>query len=58
MNFIDNILLLEANSVSEQEYKELTGSSLDAFRKRMRQVIAETKAEVEAEKRKESRSDD
>jgi len=44
--------------VSEQEYKELTGSSLDAFRKRMRQVIAETKAEVEAEKRKESRSDD
>lgn len=52
MCIIDKILLMEADSVSDAEYEELTGSSIASFRERMRQQIAKTKREVEAERRK------
>lgn len=52
MNFFDKYILLEANSVSDEDYKKMTGSSLEDFRVRMRQHIAETKARVEAAKSK------
>ena len=52
MNLLDKYILLEANTVSDEEYKKMTGSSLENFRLRMRQHIAETKARVEAAKSK------
>jgi len=52
MNFLDKYILLEANTVSDAEYKKMTGNSLEEFRVRMRQHIAETKARVEAAKSK------
>lgn len=52
MNLLDKYILLEANSVSDEAYKKMTGSSLEDFRVRMRQHIAETKARVEAAKSK------
>ena len=58
MNLLDKYLLLEANTVSDEEYKRLTGSSLEDFRTRMKQHIAETKCKVEAEIMKKSRPDD
>lgn len=58
MNLLDKYLLLEANTVSDTEYKKLTGSSLEEFRVRMKQHLAETKKRVEAEKEKKSRPDD
>lgn len=58
MNLLDQYLLLEANTVSDAEYERLTGSSLEAFRERMKQHLAETKKRVEAEKEKKSRPDD
>ena len=44
--------------VSNAEYERLTGSSLEEFRVRMKQHLAETKKRVEAEKEKKSRPDD
>ena len=38
--------------MSDAEYKKMTGNSLEEFRVRMRQHIAETKARVEAAKSK------
>ena len=58
MDLLDKYLLLEANTVSNDEYKRLTGSSLEEFRIRMKQHMAETKKRVEAEKEKKFRSDD
>lgn len=58
MNLLDKYLLLEANTVSEKEYERMTGSSLEEFRTRMKQHLAETKKRVEAEKEKKSRPDD
>lgn len=58
MNLLDKYLLLEANTVSDAEYERLTGSSLEAFRERMKQHLAETKKRVDAEKEKKSRPDD
>lgn len=58
MKLLDKYLLLEANTVSDAEYERLTGSSLEAFRERMKQHLAETKKRVEAEKEKKSRPDD
>lgn len=58
MNLLDKYLLLEANTVSDTEYKKLTGSSLEEFSVRMKQHLAETKKRVEAEKEKKSRPDD
>jgi len=58
MNLLDKYLLLEANTVSDAEYERLTGSSLEEFRVRMKQHLAETKKRVEAEKEKKSRPDD
>lgn len=58
MNLLDKYLLLEANTVSNDEYKRLTGSSLEEFRVRMKQHMAETKKRVEAEKEKKFRPDD
>ena len=52
MNLLDKYILLEANTVSDAEYKKMTGNSLEDFRVRMRQHIAETKARVEAAKSK------
>lgn len=50
MNLLDKYILLEANAVSDAEYKNLTGNSIEDFRVRMRQYMAETKKRVEAEK--------
>ena len=50
MNLLDKYILLEANTVSDAEYKNLTGNSLEDFRVRMRQHMAETKRRVEAQK--------
>lgn len=58
MKLLDKYLLLEANTVSDAEYERLTGSSLEAFRERMKQHLAETKKRVDAEKEKKSRPDD
>jgi adenine C2-methylase RlmN of 23S rRNA A2503 and tRNA A37 len=58
MKLLDKYLLLEANTVSDSEYERLTGSSLEEFRVRMKQHMAETKKRVEAEKEKKSRPDD
>ena len=58
MNLLDKYLLLEANMVSNAEYERLTGRSLEEFRVRMKQHLAETKKRVEAEKEKKSRPDD
>lgn len=58
MKLLDKYLLLEANTVSDAEYERLTGSSLEAFRERMKQHLAETKKRVEVEKEKKSRPDD
>ncbi|MCQ2329147.1 MAG: hypothetical protein MJZ93_01140 [Paludibacteraceae bacterium] len=58
MNLLDKYLLLEANMVSNDEYKRLTGSSLEEFRVRMKQHLAETKKRVKAEKEKKFRPDD
>lgn len=55
MKLLDKYLLLEANTVSDAEYERLTGCSLEAFRERMKQHLAETKKRVEAEKEKKSR---
>lgn len=44
--------------VSNDEYKRLTGSSLEEFRVRMKQHLAETKKRVKAEKEKKFRPDD
>lgn len=44
--------------MSDEEYKRMTGSSLEDFRTRMKQHIAETKRKVEAEKLKKSRPND
>ena len=43
--------------MSDTEYERLTGSSLEEFRVRMKQHLAETKKRVEAEKEKKSRPD-
>lgn len=60
MNLLDKYLLLEANTVSDEEYKRLTGSSLEDFRKRMKQHIAKVKNECENQnaREKKSRPDD
>ncbi len=50
MNLLDKYILLEANTVSDAEYKNLTGNSLEDFRVRMRLHMAETKRRVEAQK--------
>ena len=58
MNLLDKYILLEANTVSNDEYKRLTGSSLEEFRVRMKKHLAETKKRIEAEKEKKFCSDD
>ncbi|MBQ6202915.1 MAG: hypothetical protein IJK46_02335 [Prevotella sp.] len=50
MNLLDKYILLEANTVSDAEYKNLTGNSLEDFRVRMRLHMAETNKKVEAQK--------
>lgn len=52
MNLLDKYILLEANTVSDEDYKKMTGSSLEDFRVRMRQHIAETRVRVKATKSK------
>ena len=52
MNLLDKYILLEASTVSDEEYKKMTGNSLEDFRVRMRLHIAETKARLEAAKSK------
>jgi hypothetical protein len=43
MNLLDNIILLEANSVSDDDYKRLTGTSIEDLRARIKRHVEETR---------------
>lgn len=42
MNLLDKVILLEANSVSAEDYKKMTGSSIEDLRARIKQHVEET----------------
>lgn len=44
MDLLDKMTLLEANSVTAEEYERITGVSLDEHMDRMKKFVAEVKA--------------
>ena len=42
MNLLDKVILLEANSVSDADYKQMTGHSIEELRARIKQHVEET----------------
>lgn len=42
MNLLDKIILLEANSVSDADYKAMTGTSIEELRARIKNHVEET----------------
>jgi len=50
MDSLDKIIIQEANTVTPDDYKKLTGTSLDESMARMKEHMAEVKARVANEK--------
>ena len=50
MDSLDKIIMQEANSVTPDDYKKLTGTSLEESMARMKEHMAEVKARVAKEK--------
>ena len=50
MDSLDKIIMQEANTVTSDEYKRLTGTSLEESMARMKEHMAEMKAKVAKEK--------
>lgn len=53
MNLLDKYILLEANSVSDADYKKMSGSAIEDLRARIKQHVEETRRKagnVEARK--------
>lgn len=46
MDLLDKLVLLEANSVNNEEYEKMTGVTLDEHMKRMRLFVTEVKAKT------------
>lgn len=44
MDLLDKMTLLEANSVTAEDYERITGVTLDEHMKRMKEFVAEVKA--------------
>ena len=42
MNLLDKIILLEANSVSDEDYKKMTGRSIEDLRVRIKKHVEDT----------------
>lgn len=42
MNLLDKVILLEANSVSDEDYKKMTGRSIEDLRARIKKHVEET----------------
>lgn len=43
MNLLDKYILLEANSVSNEAYKKMTGSSIEDLRARIKKHVEEAR---------------
>ena len=43
MNLLDKYILLEANSVSDEAYKKMTGSSIEDLRARIKKHVEEAR---------------
>lgn len=51
MDSLDKIIMQEANTVTPDDYKRLTGTSLEESVARMKEHMAEVKARVASEKK-------
>lgn len=58
MDSLDNIIIKEANTVTSDEYKRLTGTSLEESMARMKEHMAEVKAQVAKERKAELQKPD
>ena len=51
MDTLDKIIMQEANTVTPDDYKRLTGTSLEDSMARMKEHMAQVKAKIAAEKK-------
>ena len=47
MNLLDKHIVLEANSVTADDYKKMTGSSIEELRARIKKHVEEVKSKME-----------
>lgn len=47
MNLLDKHIVLEANSVTADDYKKMTGSSIEELRARIKKHVEEVRSKME-----------